>query len=472
MRDRPGVSVIIVTHNSADHLGECLDSIFCQTLDGIEVIAVDVLSTDGTKDILAEDASENENFILLTDKWGSMGHAKNIALDHARAPYVVFVEPDDYIDRRMLERLYSHLEENPDVDMVSCEIDSFGGDSYGRTNKDKTERLAKLQKADGRKPQLCARLIYWQIFECSMMFRKSFLDDNGMRFYEEPGYGRQDVAFRFRSLVNGQFSLLSMILYYRRLEAPREFFDDTRVIGDLSSEYRHLKMWLQENPSQWWQTRYIFWQAYYRSNMELYGVLSENLKPVLTKRMQAELMRALRNREVSRERLAASTKDIEILLRSANAFDERQKEKMLERKKKMNEFRQREAREVWADEIFAEQNNDIQVVQELENEIPSMEADERLDRKQLIDEMGRDMAPLRLLLGLSQEEMSNILGVPVSTYKSLEAGKKDVSWDQYLALIFLFTYNKRTAAVTDTLGLYPEVLKLRMKKGIVGNIYV
>ena len=95
---------------------------------------------------------------------------------------------------------------------------------------------------------------------------------------------------------------------------------------------------------------------------------------------------------------------------------------------------------------------------------------ERLSRRWLLEEMRRDLAPLRLLLGMSQEEMGNLLGVSGSAYKSLEAGKKEVSWDQYLALLFLFRCNDRTAAVAETLGLYPESLKLRIKKGIVGNI--
>ena len=63
--------------------------------------------------------------------------------------------------------------------------------------------------------------------------------------------------------------------------------------------------------------------------------------------------------------------------------------------------------------------------------------------------------------------MSELLGVSASTYKSLEAGKKKVSWDQFLTLLFVFRFNDRTSAVVDTLGLYPESLKIRMKKGVI-----
>ena len=63
--------------------------------------------------------------------------------------------------------------------------------------------------------------------------------------------------------------------------------------------------------------------------------------------------------------------------------------------------------------------------------------------------------------------MGILIGVSSGTYKSLENGKKKVSWDQFMALLFIFLYNARTAKIVDSLGLYPEPLKLRIKKGII-----
>ena len=49
---RPCVSVIIATSNDAEYVGECLDSVLSQSLDAIEVIVIDVMSKDGTKEII------------------------------------------------------------------------------------------------------------------------------------------------------------------------------------------------------------------------------------------------------------------------------------------------------------------------------------------------------------------------------------------------------------------------------------
>lgn len=87
------------------------------------------------------------------------------------------------------------------------------------------------------------------------------------------------------------------------------------------------------------------------------------------------------------------------------------------------------------------------------------------DTKWLTDEMTRDLAPLRMLVGLSPDEMGSILGVSEGMYRSMEAGNREISWDQYLALLFLFHYNSRTVGVVDSIGLFPESLKENLRLG-------
>ena len=48
------VSVIIPVYNMAKYLGECLESIARQTLDGIEIIAIDDGSTDDSLVVLTQ----------------------------------------------------------------------------------------------------------------------------------------------------------------------------------------------------------------------------------------------------------------------------------------------------------------------------------------------------------------------------------------------------------------------------------
>ena len=88
-----------------------------------------------------------------------------------------------------------------------------------------------------------------------------------------------------------------------------------------------------------------------------------------------------------------------------------------------------------------------------------------IDVKWLTVEMTKDLASLRLLLGLDHKEMGSILGVTEGKYKSLENGTHEISWNQYLTLLFMFYYNGKTKDVVEPLGLFPLALQERIRIG-------
>ena len=463
MISQPKVSVIIATSNSADHIEECLGSVYDQTLKEVEIIVVDVNSTDGTKEILEEERISDDRVVFMADGLGSLGHARNIGLDHARAPYVIFVDPDDRLDSEMLEQLCFSLDENPENDLLTCESDSFGDDSVGRTNRDMKRELREANEKDSRRFDMESRLLRRLMFDYATMYRRSYLQEKDIRYYEEPGYGKQDAAFRFLTHVSGNSSLIAAIYYYRRMEIIREPVSDSRAVRDVCAEFRYLKKKLMEDTDTWQKMRYVYWQAYYTENLSLYEKLSGDLRPVLSKRMQGDLIEAINRKEFSREHFDIRVRDeMELLLKSPKAFDADWSGKDRARKSKRDSGI--DLRQKISDRIAAQEKMDVEL---LDGKDKSKRKTERLNRQWLTDEMARDLAPLRMLLGLKTDEMGAILGISESAYKGLEAGKKEISWDQYMALLFLFHYNDRTAPVIDTLGLYPEPLKLRLRKGIV-----
>ncbi len=463
MNQPPQVSVIIATHNNAEHIEECLNSIFHQTLQAFEVIVVDVNSVDGTKEFLLDAAGKDTRVTFLTDGMGSLGHAKNTGFNHARAPYVLFVEPDDYIEQDMLEQLFSYMEEMPETELLTCETESFGSDAYGRTNIDKKREMNAANEQDDRRFDMEARLLRWLIFDCTSMYRTSFLRDNGIKHYDVPGYGKQEAAFRFLAHTKGKFDMSAVICYYRRLDIRRQQAEETGAVYDICEEFKALKQKLMEKPAEWQRMRYLFWQSYYTENMKLYEILSKEQRAVLVKRMQADILGAIRRKEFSRDHFDIGMREeMELLLASPAKFEAARERKDLARRRERDRYLDR--RERAGVRIAAQEKRDTELLYE---EDASEGRTEPLNKRWLLEEMARDLAPLRMLLGFSTDEMGNLLGVSESVYKSLESGKRQVSWDQYMALLFVFYYNDRTTAVIDSLGLYPEPLKLKLRSGNV-----
>ena len=48
---------------------------------------------------------------------------------------------------------------------------------------------------------------------------------------------------------------------------------------------------------------------------------------------------------------------------------------------------------------------------------------------------------------------------------------KKFSWNQFMSLLFIFNFNDRTSSMAEALGLFPDILKKRIKKGII-SVYV
>ena len=63
------------------------------------------------------------------------------------------------------------------------------------------------------------------------------------------------------------------------------------------------------------------------------------------------------------------------------------------------------------------------------NELPE------LDRNKLIEILTDELPVLRAKLGISQDDISNIVGISRQTYSAIETKKRKMSWNTFLSLI-------------------------------------
>lgn len=77
-----------------------------------------------------------------------------------------------------------------------------------------------------------------------------------------------------------------------------------------------------------------------------------------------------------------------------------------------------------------------------------------------IEILVENLAALRARIGITQEELANIIGVSRQTYYSLETGKREMTWPVFLALIFVFDSVKETSEMIRDLRIYPIDLVL------------
>lgn len=103
-------SIILPVYNVEKYLEECLMSISNQTVKNIEIICVDDGSTDNSLSILESFKEYDNRVIILRQKNKGPGAARNMGLDVARGKYVIFIDADDFVDSRLIEKSTRKLE--------------------------------------------------------------------------------------------------------------------------------------------------------------------------------------------------------------------------------------------------------------------------------------------------------------------------------------------------------------------------
>ena len=98
------ISVIVPVYNVERYLRRCVGSILHQTDRNLEVLLVDDGSTDASGAICDEYAAQEERVTAVHQKNGGLSAARNAGLERAQGTYLCFVDSDDFLDSRMLER--------------------------------------------------------------------------------------------------------------------------------------------------------------------------------------------------------------------------------------------------------------------------------------------------------------------------------------------------------------------------------
>ena len=122
MRALPLVSVVTPFYNTADFLGECIESVLSQTHSRFEYLLVDNQSTDGSAAIAAEYARKDSRIrVLRNAKFVDQVPNYNGALRHVAkgAQYIKIVQADDWIFPECLERMVAVGEANPTAAIIS-----------------------------------------------------------------------------------------------------------------------------------------------------------------------------------------------------------------------------------------------------------------------------------------------------------------------------------------------------------------
>lgn len=106
------VSVCINAYNSADVIGETLESVLNQTYKNLQIIVVDDCSTDNTAEIVKSYDDDRIELYTLPKNF-NISNANNECLHRAKGEYIAHIDSDDIWAEDKIEKQIKFLEENP-----------------------------------------------------------------------------------------------------------------------------------------------------------------------------------------------------------------------------------------------------------------------------------------------------------------------------------------------------------------------
>lgn len=234
--DDKKISIIIPCYNVEQYIDRCFDSLVNQTLgmDNMELIFINDASTDNTLSKLTEYEKQYPESVLVINFTENQrqGTARNVALSYASAPYIGYVDSDDWVEASMFEKMVAAIEKY-DCDFVECGFD------YARdhNNRQPTKSWGEAGYMDLTIPserQSFVRSKVALVMVWDKVFKKSFIEDNDIFFPEKTLH--EDIFFVYLSFVYARsYYYTDEVLYHY-------FVNEGGTMQNKKAEHQFMKM--------------------------------------------------------------------------------------------------------------------------------------------------------------------------------------------------------------------------------------
>ena len=301
-------SIIIPVYNVEKFLPECLDSVAYQSLSDIEIICIDDGSIDSSSKILEQYAKNDKRLTILKQKNQGQGVARNNGLEIAKGDYILFVDPDDWIEADTLKILYKKfLETNAEViqfdykkinDLSKSEkLYKFSKEVKKRKYKINLEKTPYFNWSSVKNHALNGmRLMLW-----NKAYSLNFLRKNNIKC--APNKHSEDHIFSIKTLISAEkIYYLNIPLYNYRLregsavniKTDENFciFDNIQYIDDFLKS-KNLKTELDKEFKSY-KVNYLCWH-FDRINDSSRTKYLEMCRNILSKEDYKRLIRKIKN---------------------------------------------------------------------------------------------------------------------------------------------------------------------------------
>ncbi len=246
MDSKTKLSVIIPVYGAEKYLHQCLDSILAQTFNDFEILLIDDGSKDNCPQIIDEYASKDSRITAIHKENSGYGASVNVGLDKAKGKYIAIIEPDDFIDSRMFEDLFTLAEQTgADITKSAYYLNYEVGKYKNCVLFDFADKFSIPQGAFNIED--CPEFLSYHPSIWSAIYRREFLNKNNIRMIEATGAGWTDNPFQVQTMCLAEkIAYTSKAYYHWRVETLYDY-DALKDYTIPFKRSREIHTWLSQN---------------------------------------------------------------------------------------------------------------------------------------------------------------------------------------------------------------------------------
>jgi glycosyltransferase involved in cell wall biosynthesis len=214
------LSIIVPIYNVEPYVEKCLRSLEDQNISrcDYEIICINDGSPDDSRGIVLRMQKEFDNIILMDQENQGVSRARNNGIDKAIGKYIMFIDPDDYVNANSFGRILKNADkQEAQVSFLGFTVLNEDGTICHRVlNKNHISQIYAgtkayfLARGDGSiDPD---RMM-------GVLFEKSFIDKNNLRYLPDIPY-LEDGEFIARILCLAERCIFDGHSFYQRTTRP------------------------------------------------------------------------------------------------------------------------------------------------------------------------------------------------------------------------------------------------------------
>ena len=275
-------SVLVPIYNASLYLRECIESVLKIDDFNIEIICINDGSKDDSLQIIQEYAAKDSRIVILDKQNTGYGDSLNRGIEMARGKYISILESDDTLVEGSIEQMLRKATKN-DVDVIKGNynlLDSTTG---------KTSFYENLR---GHQYNQVEEFDEWLFFVApsiwSGIYKKSFLQDNGIKFLETPGAAYQDTSFAFKIWAcTHNFMLVDTPVINYRVDSQESSSNIKTNFFAICTEFQEIKRF--NNEKELYHLNPIYMKVKYISYLWNINRLAKKDKVLFLYRMHYEM---------------------------------------------------------------------------------------------------------------------------------------------------------------------------------------